>query len=56
MQCGVSIKEYSKNGKRYIKVNDSVCEIDDRYDTGYLLYLLLQSQLILKRFGLDVAY
>lgn len=41
MKYGVSVKEYTEDGKRYIKVNESVCEIDDSIDRGYLLFNLL---------------
>lgn len=41
MQYGVSVKEYTKNGKRYVKINESVCEVDDSIDRGCLLFNLL---------------
>ena len=41
MQYGVSVKEYTEDGKRYIKVNESVCEVDDSIDRGCLLFNLL---------------
>lgn len=41
MQYGVSVKEYTEDGKRYIKVNESVCEVDDTIDRGCLLFNLL---------------
>lgn len=41
MQYGVSMKEYTEDGKRYIKVNELVCEVDDSIDRGCLLFDLL---------------
>jgi hypothetical protein len=41
MQYGVSVKEYTEDGKRYIKVNESVCEVDDTIDRGCVLFSLL---------------
>lgn len=42
MQYGVSVKEYTEDGKRYIKVNESVCEIDDSIDRGCLLFYFMK--------------
>ena len=41
MQYGVSVKEFTENGRRYVKVNESVCEVDDTIDRGCLLFNLL---------------
>lgn len=41
MKYGLSVKEFTENGKRYVKVNESVCEIDDSIDRGCLLFNLL---------------
>lgn len=41
MKYGVSVKEFTENGRRYVKVNESVCEVDDTIDMGYLLFNLL---------------
>lgn len=41
MQFGVSVKEYTEDGKRYVKINELVCEIDDSIDRGCLLFNLL---------------
>lgn len=38
MRYGVSVKEYFENGKRFIRVNESVCEIHDDIDRA--LYCL----------------
>ena len=37
----VSVKEYSKNGKRYVKINNFVSVIDYNLDMGLLLFNLL---------------
>lgn len=41
MPHGVSVKEYTEDGKRYVKINESVCEVDDSIDRGCLLFNLL---------------
>lgn len=41
MKYGVSVKEFTENGRRYVKVNESVCEVDDTIDRGCLLFNLL---------------
>lgn len=41
MRYGVSVREYSENGKRFIRVNESVCEVHDDIDRGALLFNLL---------------
>ena len=41
MRYGVSVKEYFENDKRFIRVNESVCEIHDDIDRGALLFDLL---------------
>ena len=41
MQYGVSVKEYTEDGKRYIKINELDCEVDDSIDRGCLLFNLL---------------
>lgn len=38
MRYGVSMKEYVEDGKRYIKFNESVCEIHNDIDRA--LYCL----------------
>ena len=51
MWYGVSVKEYSENGKRFIRVNGSVCEICDDIDRGALLFnLLCCSSFLLKKY------
>ena len=37
----VAMKEYTEDGKRYVKINESVCEVDDSIDRGCLLFNLL---------------
>lgn len=37
MRYSVSVKEYVEDGKRYIKFNESVCEIHNDIDRGALL-------------------
>lgn len=41
MKYGVSVKEFTENGRRYVKVNESVCEVDVTIDRGCLLFNLL---------------
>lgn len=41
MRYGVSVKEYTEDGKLYVKINESVCEVDDSIDRGFLLFNLL---------------
>lgn len=51
MRYGVSVKEYSENGKRFIRVNESVCEIHNDIDRGALLFNLLYcSSFLLKKY------
>lgn len=51
MRYGVSVKEYSENGKRFIRVNESVCEVHDDIDRGVLLFnLLCCSSFLLKKY------
>ena len=50
MRHGVSMKEYVEDGKRYVKFNESVCEIHDDIDRGALLFnLLCCSSFLLKK-------
>lgn len=41
MRYSVSMKEYVEDGKRYVKFNESVCEIHNDIDRGALLFNLL---------------
>lgn len=41
MRYSVSMKEYVEDGKRYVKFNESVCEVRDDIDRGALLFNLL---------------
>lgn len=51
MRYGVSVKEYSENGKRFIGVNEYVCEIHNDIDRGALLFnLLCCSSFLLKKY------
>ena len=51
MRYGVSVKEYFENGKRFIRVNGSVCEIHNDIDRGALLFnLLCCSSFLLKKY------
>lgn len=51
MRYGVSVREYFENGKRFIRVNGSVCEIHDDIDRGALLFnLLCCSSFLLKKY------
>lgn len=47
MRFGVSVREYSENGKRFIRVNGLVCEVRDDIDRGVLLFNLLCCSLFL---------
>lgn len=51
MRYGVSMKEYVEDGKRYVKFNESVCEIHGGIDRGVLLFNLLRcSPFLLKKY------
>ena len=41
MRYSASMKEYVEDGKRYVKFNESVCEIHNDIDRGALLFNLL---------------
>ena len=41
MRYGVSMREYVEDGRRYVRFNESVCEIRDDVDRGVLLFNLL---------------
>lgn len=41
MRYSASVKEYVEDGKRYVKFNESVCEIHNDIDRGALLFNLL---------------
>lgn len=50
MRCGVSVREFFEDGKRFIRVNGFVCEVHDDIDRGVLLFnLLCCSLFLLKR-------
>ena len=50
MRYSVSVKEYVEYGKRYVKFNESVCEIHNDIDWGTLLFnLLCCSSFLLKK-------
>ena len=51
MRYGVSVRECFEDGRRFIRVNESVCEIHDDIDRGVLLFnLLCCSSFLLKEY------
>ena len=51
MRYGVSVKECFENGKRFIRIGESVCEIHNDIDRGALLFnLLCCSSFLLKKY------
>lgn len=51
MRYGVSVKEFFEDGRRFVRVNGSVCEIRDDIDRGALLFDLLRcSSFLLKKY------
>lgn len=52
MRCGVSVREYVEDGRRYVAFNGFVCEIRDDVDRGVLLFnLLCCSSFLLEEYG-----